>query len=69
MEFIWPSHYNRTQDKSVVPGGNVDCLKPYQFHAIIAPSSTFFIWHFIAIWEYVISLLAESVEYFLSLQL
>lgn len=70
LEFIWPSHYNTAQDQSVASCGDVvDCLKFYQFHATIAPSSRFFIWHFIAIWEYVISLLAESVENFLSLQL
>ena len=68
MEFFWPSHYNRAQDQSIAPCGNVvDCVKPYQFHATIAPPSRLFIWHFIVIWEYVISLLAESVENFLSL--
>lgn len=69
MEFIWPLHSNRGQDQCVASCGNGDCLNPNQFHAIIAPSSTLFIQHFTAIWEYVISLQAESVENFLSLQL
>lgn len=70
IEFIWPSHYNTEQDRSIASCGNaVDGLKPYQFNAAIAPSSRFFIWHFITFWEYVNPLLAESAENFLSLQL